>query len=92
VEFFDRRRPIGRLRRDADRRVPHLLERRAAGDYPDDEMGRFTMHHVVPRLLGTPGSPARPHHDWVSTMRVWLKELGVKKNWKTQTQATALCW
>jgi len=39
---------------------PHILERELLADYPDAEMGRFPMHHVVPRLLGTPGSIRTP--------------------------------
>ena len=34
----------------------HFIEREVIADYPDAEMGSFPMHHVVPRLLGTPGS------------------------------------
>src|SRR5438270_10723130 len=29
---------------------PHFIEREIVADYPDDEMGLFPMHHVVPRL------------------------------------------
>lgn len=39
---------------------PHFIEREILADYPDDEMGAFPMHHVVPRLLGTPGSIRTP--------------------------------
>jgi formyl-CoA transferase len=39
---------------------PHILERELLADYPDAEMGLFPMHHVVPRLLGTPGSIRTP--------------------------------
>jgi crotonobetainyl-CoA:carnitine CoA-transferase CaiB-like acyl-CoA transferase len=35
---------------------PHVIERELLADYPDAEMGSFPMHHVVPRLSGTPGS------------------------------------
>ena len=35
---------------------PHVIERELLAEYPDDEMGAFPMQHVVPRLLGTPGS------------------------------------
>jgi formyl-CoA transferase len=35
---------------------PHFIEREILADYPDDDMGFFPMHHVVPRLLGTPGA------------------------------------
>jgi len=39
---------------------PHFIEREIIADYPDDEMDAFPMHHVVPRLLGTPGSIRSP--------------------------------
>lgn len=39
---------------------PHFIEREILADYPDDEMDAFPMHHVVPRLLGTPGSIRSP--------------------------------
>ena len=35
---------------------PHFIEREVIADYPDPDMGDFPMHHVVPRLSGTPGS------------------------------------
>jgi formyl-CoA transferase len=35
---------------------PHVIARELVADYPDAEMGQLPMHHVVPRLLGTPGS------------------------------------
>jgi formyl-CoA transferase len=56
---------------------PHALERELVADYPDPEMGMLPMHHVVPRLSGTPGSirTLAPHlgeHN-----RALLRELGV---------------
>ena len=39
---------------------PHVIERELIADYPDEEMGELPMHHVVPRLLGTPGSIRTP--------------------------------
>ncbi len=35
---------------------PHVIERELLADYPDEDMGAFPMHHVVPRLAGSPGS------------------------------------
>jgi crotonobetainyl-CoA:carnitine CoA-transferase CaiB-like acyl-CoA transferase len=35
---------------------PHVIERELISDYPDTEMGQIPMHHVVPRMQGTPGS------------------------------------
>ena len=42
---------------------PHFIEREMLADYPDAEMGAFPMHHVVPRLLGTPGSIRSPRPE-----------------------------
>ena len=39
---------------------PHVIARELIADYPDPEMGQIPMHHVVPRLLGTPGSIRTP--------------------------------
>ena len=40
---------------------PHFIEREIIADYPDPDMGVLPMHHVVPRLGGTPGrSVCRP--------------------------------
>jgi crotonobetainyl-CoA:carnitine CoA-transferase CaiB-like acyl-CoA transferase len=35
---------------------PHVLARELIADYPDPDMGAYPMHHVVPRLSGTPAS------------------------------------
>jgi formyl-CoA transferase len=35
---------------------PHFIDREVIADYPDADMGAYPMHHVVPRLEGTPGS------------------------------------
>lgn len=35
---------------------PHFIQREIVADYPDPEMTTIPMHHVAPRLLGTPGS------------------------------------
>jgi formyl-CoA transferase len=39
---------------------PHVIERELLADYPDADMQSFPMHHVVPRLSGTPGSIRTP--------------------------------
>jgi crotonobetainyl-CoA:carnitine CoA-transferase CaiB-like acyl-CoA transferase len=39
---------------------PHFIAREILADYPDEDMGLFPMHHVVPRLLGTPGAIRSP--------------------------------
>src|SRR5215207_3939886 len=57
---------------------PHMVERELVADYPDPDMGAFPMHHVVPRLSGTPGSirtraPLLGEHN-----RALLAELGIE--------------
>jgi formyl-CoA transferase len=39
---------------------PHFIERELIADYPDPDMKSLPMHHVVPRMLGTPGSVRTP--------------------------------
>jgi formyl-CoA transferase len=56
---------------------PHFVEREVLADYPDPDMGAFPMHHVVPRLMGTPGAirthaPRLGQHN-----RELLAEVGV---------------
>jgi crotonobetainyl-CoA:carnitine CoA-transferase CaiB-like acyl-CoA transferase len=56
---------------------PHVLERQLIADYPDADMGTFPMHHVLPRLLGTPGSIRSAAPRLGAHNRVLLKELGI---------------
>ena len=56
---------------------PHILERELLADYPDAEMGQFPMHHVVPRLLGTPGSIRTPAPILGQHNEEILKSLGL---------------
>jgi formyl-CoA transferase len=56
---------------------PHVLSRELIADYPDPEMGAFPMHHVVPRLLGTPGAIRTPAPRLGEHNRALLAELGV---------------
>jgi formyl-CoA transferase len=56
---------------------PHILERELIADYPDSEMDQFPMHHVVPRLVGTPASIRTPAPRIGQHNRALLKELGV---------------
>jgi crotonobetainyl-CoA:carnitine CoA-transferase CaiB-like acyl-CoA transferase len=39
---------------------PHFAAREILADYPDEDMGDFPMHHVVPRLSGTPAAVRTP--------------------------------
>jgi crotonobetainyl-CoA:carnitine CoA-transferase CaiB-like acyl-CoA transferase len=57
---------------------PHVLERELLADYPDAEMGTFPMHHVVPRLSGTPGSIRTPAPKLGEHNEELLKSLGLK--------------
>jgi crotonobetainyl-CoA:carnitine CoA-transferase CaiB-like acyl-CoA transferase len=71
---------------------PHFIERELIADYPDADMGQFPMHHVVPRLSGTPGSirSAAPHlgeHN-----RAILAEIGIDDAaYKKLVAAGAVC-
>jgi formyl-CoA transferase len=56
---------------------PHVVAREILADYPDAEMGSFPMHHVVPRLTGTPGSIRAPAPRLGEHNRELLGEIGV---------------
>jgi len=56
---------------------PHVLERELIADYPDPDMGAFPMHHVVPRLSGTPGAIRTPAPKLGEHNRALLAEVGV---------------
>jgi formyl-CoA transferase len=56
---------------------PHFRERELVADYPDPDMDAFPMHHVVPRLSGTPGSIRTPAPKLGEHNRALLREAGV---------------
>ncbi|HWI13947.1 MAG TPA: CoA transferase [Burkholderiales bacterium] len=56
---------------------PHVIERELIADYPDAEMGQYPMHHVVPRLSGTPGSIRTPAPALGEHNREILREVGI---------------
>jgi len=56
---------------------PHFVEREILADYPDADMGTFPMHHVVPRLGGTPGAIRAPAPAIGQHNREVLQALGV---------------
>jgi len=56
---------------------PHVRVRELIADYPDAEMGAFPMHHVVPRLLGTPGAIRAPAPRLGEHNRALLAGIGV---------------
>jgi formyl-CoA transferase len=55
----------------------HVIERELVADYPDADMGAIPMHHVVPRLSGTPGSIRTPAPGLGEHNRALLGEVGV---------------
>lgn len=57
---------------------PHVIERELLADYPDADMGAFPMHHVVPRLSGTPGSIRTPAPRLGQHNEELLKSLGLQ--------------
>jgi len=56
---------------------PHFIEREVLADYPDDDMERFPMHHVVPRLSATPGSIRTPAPRLGQDNEAIARELGL---------------
>jgi formyl-CoA transferase len=62
---------------------PHVVERELLADYPDPDMQSFPMHHVVPRLSGTPGSirtlaPKLGQHNEEILKSLGLKDADIK--------------
>src|SRR5688572_11021442 len=58
---------------------PHMVERELIADYPDADMEAFPMHHVVPRLSGTPGTIRTPAPHLGEHNRQLLEEAGVSE-------------
>jgi len=56
---------------------PHFIDREVIADYPDPDMGTFPMHHVVPRLQGTPGTIRTQAPKLGEHNREILREAGV---------------
>jgi len=56
---------------------PHMVERELVADYPDADMDAFPMHHVVPRLSGTPGTIRTPAPALGEHNRALLAEVGI---------------
>jgi crotonobetainyl-CoA:carnitine CoA-transferase CaiB-like acyl-CoA transferase len=56
---------------------PHFIEREVVADYPDPEMDVLPMHHVVPRLGGTPGTIRTPAPGLGEHNRPVLAEIGI---------------
>jgi len=58
-------------------RDPHVIARELVADYPDPDMGSLPMHHVVPRLGGTPGTIRTPAPMLGQHNRELLAEIGI---------------
>src|SRR3954470_17084479 len=58
---------------------PHVIERELLADYPDPDMEQFPMHHVVPRMSGTPGSIRTPAPRLGEHNLEVLAELGIDR-------------
>jgi formyl-CoA transferase len=56
---------------------PHFAAREVIAEYPDADMGSFPMHHVVPRLQGTPGAVRTPAPALGEHNRELLAEVGI---------------
>ncbi len=56
---------------------PHVIAREILADYDDPHVGAFPMHHVAPRLDGTPGSIRSPAPTLGQHNRELLAETGV---------------
>jgi formyl-CoA transferase len=56
---------------------PHFIEREIVAEYPDGEMARVPMHHVVPRLGRTPGAVRTPAPALGEHNRSLLAEVGI---------------
>ncbi len=54
-----------------------MVERELLADYPDADMEAFPMHHVVPRLSGTPGSIRTPAPKLGQHNRELVEEAGM---------------
>ena len=70
---------------------PHVIDRELIADYPDTEMGAFPMHHVVPRLAGTPGSIRTPAPKLGEHNRELLAEVGANNDAYERLLAAGVC-
>jgi crotonobetainyl-CoA:carnitine CoA-transferase CaiB-like acyl-CoA transferase len=56
---------------------PHFIDREVLADYPDPDMESYPMHHVVPRLAGTPGTIRTPAPSLGEHNRELLASVGI---------------
>ncbi|NYT38173.1 CoA transferase [Allopusillimonas soli] len=59
---------------------PHFIERGIIREYPDNEMGSFPMHTVLPRLSATPGSIRTPAPALGAHNREVLAKVGIDEH------------
>ena len=69
---------------------PHFIEREIIADYPDPETTTLPMHHVVPRLLGTPGSIRSRAPELGEHNRAILAEIGIDDSAYTRLLAAGV--
>ncbi|WGF88454.1 CaiB/BaiF CoA transferase family protein [Marinivivus vitaminiproducens] len=55
----------------------HVVTRELLADYPDPDMDRLPMHHVVPRMDETPGTIRTPAPRLGEHSRDLLREIGI---------------
>ena len=71
---------------------PHFVQRELVADYPDEDMESFPMHHVVPRLSGTPGTIRTPAPKLGQHNRELLGEVGIDDDaYRQLVAAGAVC-
>jgi formyl-CoA transferase len=58
---------------------PHFINREVLSDYPDEDMNSVPMHHVVPRMMGTPGSIRTPAPALGQDNEALLAEIGIDR-------------
>ena len=68
-------------------RHPYVIERELLTAYPDEEIGSLPMHHVSPRLDGTPGAVHSPAPALGADTDEVLADLGIGKAAATELRA-----
>ena len=71
---------------------PHFVDREVIADYPDADMEWFPMHHVVPRLQGTPGTIRTPAPSLGQHNRELLREVGIDDDAYERMRAAGIAY
>jgi crotonobetainyl-CoA:carnitine CoA-transferase CaiB-like acyl-CoA transferase len=71
---------------------PHVIARELIADYPDPDMGSIPMHHVVPRMLGTPGSIRTPAPRLGEHNRALMAEVGITEDAYEEMVRDGIVW